>query len=569
LLFTALYNSDQFDSIDSNSITAYLPSTSQFNNPFFDPKKPYESPERNSIQFLENVTTENDLADAMEFTSTRVAFLALFGAESNTAEYIGWAEENSYKILVKDVEGKEMEVERYFRLNHYIYWAQKKIDKEEKIEGGEFNAEDFRWCLTQSVRVDIFYEGVTQESRTTDLVEYRLNWYNSGDPFITFRDYCEWINIFAYSTEYQVARGDLGKEEGDGTDESDETLTSTDGWLTIEAFAVWKRMEKYENNVEYLARIGSTAGQNVITAPILKRKISTTVFPKIFSSGEKHLDKDTGISSDEYTLINPNPSDINYSDEYYGWKDFDNRYPTQYRSVIDRYEYNERYNIRKVNRIAAYNKNEVSPISDYDYANQLINDSKLAKDCDSNCGGQSDKSQCTDKTHSAYQMKLWNERYGIIESEVDKTWTETVSGRGFWFWTWWDTKEENHSGYDYTGISLKLDETSKDEHQYAQLYVPYAYFEKACKMIKSVYSASNGYAGYHNYMKYWARNGDYYWICDYSEYPGKPDGTEQVKYTYLVTNFWNNYNGEKSPLGTDNVNGIGNAYGWKKEGESK
>ena len=46
--------------------------------------------------------------------------------------------------------------------------------------------------------------------------------------------------------------------------------------------------------------------------------------------------------------------------------------------------------------------------------------------------------------------------------------------------------------------------------QYAQLYVPFDWFKAACKQVKSYYKDSNGYAGYHNYMKYWARNGE--WI---------------------------------------------------------
>lgn len=98
-------------------------------------------------------------------------------------------------------------------------------------------------------------------------------------------------------------------------------------------------------------------------------------------------------------------------------------------------------------------------------------------------------------------------------------------------------------------------------------------------MIKSVYSESNGYAGYFNYMKYWAKNGDVDWICNTEEYniDGGLDGydftssdnnrvtaedinlnkiatedtvgvKQAVNYTYLVTNFWNNYDGTKSPL---------------------
>lgn len=48
-------------------------------------------------------------------------------------------------------------------------------------------------------------------------------------------------------------------------------------------------------------------------------------------------------------------------------------------------------------------------------------------------------------------------------------------------------------------------------------------------------------------MKFWAKNGAYDWICDFSEYGGKRDGIKEVKYTYLETAFWNNYHGD-SPL---------------------
>lgn len=67
-------------------------------------------------------------------------------------------------------------------------------------------------------------------------------------------------------------------------------------------------------------------------------------------------------------------------------------------------------------------------------------------------------------------------------------------------------------------------------------------------MIKSVYSESNGYAGYFNYMKYWAKNGDPDWICNTEEYAGPTRGKTTVNKTYLVTNFWNNYDGTRSPV---------------------
>ena len=52
-------------------------------------------------------------------------------------------------------------------------------------------------------------------------------------------------------------------------------------------------------------------------------------------------------------------------------------------------------------------------------------------------------------------------------------------------------------------------------------------------------------------MKFWAKNGAYNWICDFSEYDGVREGVEEVKYTYLETAFWNNYDGKTSPLKED------------------
>ncbi|MBR1403324.1 MAG: hypothetical protein IJ558_04035 [Treponema sp.] len=93
-------------------------------------------------------------------------------------------------------------------------------------------------------------------------------------------------------------------------------------------------------------------------------------------------------------------------------------------------------------------------------------------------------------------------------------------------------------------------------------------------MIKSYYSESNDYAGYFNYMKYWARNGDYNWICDTSEWAGTyQDDIKVVAKTYKVKSFWDNFNGEQTPLdiryGTSDVDGRGGsvAYGWKTKSE--
>ncbi len=509
-LFKMLNNSTEYkNGIVKNDVVNGLPDSS---------KNAYKHPWSNkalSVSFLGAIATESELAEAMEFNSDRAAFLALFRAGSSTAEYVEWSK--SFNYVIKN---EKEPIVKKFRLNHYIYFKSKKLDEKKKIDGtSDFDAEDFQWVLNQNYRREIQYEGVTQEKRTTDMVEYRMNWITKRDgkevEFITFRDYCEWINVYAYSSAYKAARGDYEDVE------TGETLKSTDGWLTIEAFAVWKRMEKYENNIEYLNKVDTTATQQVITAPILKRKISTTVFPMIQMSGEQQKNSDGIVEDETYTLVKPGEK----ASSYYGWNSYgDNKdHPmdeSHARSYLDRYEYNERYVIRKIKRV------------DSD-AKALINDSKWVND-------------------ATAEKTKWSSRYG--------------------------------AGADY----LKLDEIelngekpkvdTANKGQYAQLYIPYDYFEAACKMIKSVYSETNGYAGYHQYMKYWARNGQYFWICDQSAFPGELDKYKKVNNVYTVTKFWDNYNGTLNPQNGDTTNATGYddvmegtnpftpeiAYGWRR-----
>lgn len=97
---------------------------------------------------------------------------------------------------------------------------------------------------------------------------------------------------------------------------------------------------------------------------------------------------------------------------------------------------------------------------------------------------------------------------------------------------------------------------------FTQLYVPFDYFKRACQMIQSMYRADNDYAGYHNYMHYWAKNGQWNWIADNSECPDisyemtgpyprqDAQGKETqyvfkpIKYTYRNTSFWNDFKPE-------------------------
>jgi hypothetical protein len=49
-------------------------------------------------------------------------------------------------------------------------------------------------------------------------------------------------------------------------------------------------------------------------------------------------------------------------------------------------------------------------------------------------------------------------------------------------------------------------------------------------------------------MKYWAKNGTYTWIGDYRECGGETSGTTQITKTYKAVNFWEGYDGTKSPI---------------------
>lgn len=567
-LFKKIYN---VESIDTKEINTMIPTTSKFNNPFLVNGKT-EDMLGNSYAdlFMEKVALEVDLADAIEFDAVRPAYLALLTAEGTTANYVTWSQ-NLFKYTIKvENNQKWKDEDRYFRLNHYIYYMQEKLGSKYT----NFKPDDFKWVLSNDIRMDIFYSGVTQAKRTTDLVEYRCNWYNNGDPYITFRDYCEWINIYAYSDDYRQARGDFEDTE------TGETLTSTDGWLTIDAFAVWKRMEKYENNVEYLAKIATTAGQNPIKAPIYKRKISTTVFPRIYSSGEQSVN-DKGIIVDK-DYVFPEQGIVEESDDddeedkvtndfliqYYNWGYQDNdgyvhhdsyaEHPMDFkheRPVQDRFEYNERYTIFDIDRIIGIEEGFSAYSSILRQAQTLINDQKFSKDCDMYCGGISvdskgkpsrNPSSCNDHTHAAYQARRWYERYGIKFDPGEKKVT----------WIYLDEAKF------YTTKTIKLLSTDKEvkldskmytvTNQYTQLYIPYTNFAQACQLIKSAYSNTPDFKGYFNYMKYWAKHGDPNWICVYpsnNEYDGPLDGKEKVSNTYLATAFWNsNTNGDKSPL---------------------
>ena len=67
-------------------------------------------------------------------------------------------------------------------------------------------------------------------------------------------------------------------------------------------------------------------------------------------------------------------------------------------------------------------------------------------------------------------------------------------------------------------------------------------------------------------MKFWARNGEYNWICDFSEYQDtKNKDIVKVTKTYLSRSFWDAYDGKNLPTsGTvKNKYGRERAYGFE------
>lgn len=70
----------------------------------------------------------------------------------------------------------------------------------------------------------------------------------------------------------------------------------------------------------------------------------------------------------------------------------------------------------------------------------------------------------------------------------------------------------------------------------------------------SNFDSYNNYIGYHNFMKFWAKNGQYNWIANTQACPnGQLDSTKlehKVNYPYTNKTFWNDYGKDdtRSPL---------------------
>ncbi len=629
LLFKALFNGGNVELYDVpadniTGIVSYIPDATTFKNPFDGDAAAQQAA---LTRFTKNVAAETELAPAMTFGSDREAFMELFRAHGRTADYFRWAQTFS------DNDAK------YFTLNHYIYYVKAGLADKLKIDGvNKFNGEDYRWVLNRENRRKIQYNGATEVAITSDLVEYCLDWYNDGNPFMTFRNYYEWINIYKYDDNYKQQRGEYEETNEEG---ETETKKSDDGWLTIEAYAVWKRMEKYENNIEYYAKKGSAASEDEITTPILNRKISTTVFPRVHSSGEQVTDPETGTIqssvfalplnklSDEYKQVAKNAIGWNQTDDD-GKRLYPNVKDTHIRPVQDRYEYNELYKERtltsRINDYVNYNDKgyalygartdtsaaiivgdssmnnsdakEILNVwtSRYDlYRFRKTHDEFSYYDFDQ-CTrdrsvsititmGPSDYISTGDLVTIPNRYDYWGLKEGERLEEYGKV-SSYITHQG-------GAKSVNISTYvekakpvyqpvvDYDKMALCLDEISLKneeiagnklcipENKYAQLYIPFDTFEEACTRIKRVFSDDPEFKGYHNYMKFWARNGDWNWISFYqgaNEYDYKEataTGIQKVEHTYESITFWTNYDGTKSPL--DGTDLSSKAYSWKRQ----
>lgn len=78
----------------------------------------------------------------------------------------------------------------------------------------------------------------------------------------------------------------------------------------------------------------------------------------------------------------------------------------------------------------------------------------------------------------------------------------------------------------------------------------------------SNFDSYNNYIGYHNFMKFWAKNGEYNWIANTQESSFQLSDVKIVSKTYLDKTFWNEYDGTKNPLTGNPYEAAIRAVGW-------
>lgn len=78
----------------------------------------------------------------------------------------------------------------------------------------------------------------------------------------------------------------------------------------------------------------------------------------------------------------------------------------------------------------------------------------------------------------------------------------------------------------------------------------------------SNFDSYNNYIGYHNFMKFWAKNGQYNWIANTQESSFQLSDVKIVSKTYLDKTFWNEYDGTKNPLTGNPYEAAIRAVGW-------
>ena len=552
--------------LELKNFTQYMPDNSATNiaNPFGAGKS--------AADLIDSLVPESVLAQAIGFSNNKEAYLTLATAGGTLVDYVAWAMDENNRIT--DTYYKELHQKLgkkyYLTLNQYIYWVSYNLaDKNTSLL-------DFAYALTElNVRDQIWYSGVTPQAKTTDLLTFRQEWWNNGNPFMTFRDYCEWLNIYAYGEDFRIARGEMV----DG-----EEAQAESAWLNIYAYAVWKRMEKYSNNVVYAEKAGTGKGITDIIAPIYRRQISTTVFPKVYSSGNAaYIGDNPRLPSNMLSLRDEDDDNV-YSEDfvatYFGWPNAKSnpdpmtddsgsvwsidRFAGRERHWLDRYEYNEQYKLITMDKnfvedyVLLTSRKEKgaqrSVITDESLANYyplFMPETLYSQACDGTCGGVAwpgwdgeyvewqvkaarrvlwfvkeeaeyiyqpdignNEGVCTNPNHAKYQLQVW-EKYGYIYQDPEGIFKEIE--------IWYDGWSQSVTTKEYyTTKNLVLDEVpyinDEDEeyvgitNQYAQLYVPYDVFEMACRKIKAYYSGKDDYKGYENYMHYWAKNGSPYWI---------------------------------------------------------
>lgn len=540
---------------NQDSITGLLPSGTDFVWPFG--KNSESLPVHDVKTFVQNMVPIKIASDAMATNAEKSSFLIMKRSGGSTTGYVNWEAKYIYTVTVTNADGtkKEDTYQYNYRLNHYVYAVDKGYAADlAKSADGEVAPKiqtTFPQALDQDMRNRVYYETMTTVSVTDDLMEYFTDWNNldSNEDDITFRDWLEWINVYKYSDDYAMDRGQM--DVGDG-----KTTDPTQAWLTVDSYACWKRMQKYENNVEYAnSASGQTLGITNIEIPILKRQISTTIFPKVKESG--NLGNGTDKYSYEQAFTNEkvtcaNGISMRANSYVNGWynisekdamefksgnhftqlsfksdkvSEYEDMQDIRARSYLDRYEYNESYKITQIGNRNVYYWFSTGEKDTQNYSS-FINGL-----------------QYTDDAIYMYQgldgtFDKWANRYGWVLTDGNKDNTVDPMLPLDFAYGPKDSATDSPRNQQVTNLTWNADSNNLRKY-YAQTYISFDTFKQAAKKILAEYKEHP--EGYKNFMHYWAHNGEYNWIGNTEEYSGdvNENGGYRPRYHFEATDIVN------------------------------